>query len=172
MAKCAVCNSRKGKRKCPATEGVVCSLCCGTIRTPEKCGDCSILAAALQVRNYSHIPYYEINRMDQSADLQDIAIIVEKNLVDIANVNDLSDSQAKAIIERLLDHYHFGDTALVFSSAAEEQAFQGITRQLSKKSSSTSAEIIVKVLCTVLRSLRRRTEGGREYINFIKRFFS
>ena len=32
MAKCLICNSRKGKRKCKAKNGFICSLCCGKNR--------------------------------------------------------------------------------------------------------------------------------------------
>ncbi|MCP4104197.1 MAG: hypothetical protein GY749_01450 [Desulfobacteraceae bacterium] len=39
MAKCVKCNSRKGKRNCPALGDAVCSQCCGTKR--EKEIDCS-----------------------------------------------------------------------------------------------------------------------------------
>ena len=39
MAKCPMCNSKKGKRVCKLVENQkVCSLCCGTTRNSE-CGD-------------------------------------------------------------------------------------------------------------------------------------
>ena len=42
MAKCVHCGQRKGKRRCPAVEGDICTLCCGTVRgqtieCPETC---------------------------------------------------------------------------------------------------------------------------------------
>ncbi len=42
MAKCVSCNSRKGKRNCPALAGLICSQCCGAkkvkeIDCPEDC---------------------------------------------------------------------------------------------------------------------------------------
>jgi len=33
VSKCVVCRSRKGKRTCPLYDGVVCSSCCGQVRT-------------------------------------------------------------------------------------------------------------------------------------------
>lgn len=43
MSKCAYCQTRKGKRSCPALGGVICSLCCGEHRViriacPADCG--------------------------------------------------------------------------------------------------------------------------------------
>jgi len=35
MAKCVSCNSRKGKRNCPGTGGVICTQCCGSKRGKE-----------------------------------------------------------------------------------------------------------------------------------------
>ncbi|MDR4495237.1 MAG: hypothetical protein AB7P17_00970 [Nitrospirales bacterium] len=32
MSKCLYCHQRKGKRACPALQGVICSICCGTHR--------------------------------------------------------------------------------------------------------------------------------------------
>ncbi|MBI5526554.1 MAG: hypothetical protein HY897_09475 [Deltaproteobacteria bacterium] len=42
MSKCVYCHEKKGKRNCPALEGTICSLCCGThrkktIQCPEGC---------------------------------------------------------------------------------------------------------------------------------------
>ncbi len=50
MAKCVKCNSRKGKRNCPALGSVVCSQCCGTKREKEiDCpGDCFYLGKSKQ----------------------------------------------------------------------------------------------------------------------------
>jgi len=35
MAKCISCNSRKGKRNCPALGGLICSQCCGAKKVKE-----------------------------------------------------------------------------------------------------------------------------------------
>ena len=45
MAKCPKCNSRKGKRLCPALSAQICSLCCGEhrLRTIPCPSDCSYL---------------------------------------------------------------------------------------------------------------------------------
>ncbi len=45
MAKCPLCSQRVAKRQCPAKEGKICSICCGTKREVEiDCpGDCVYL---------------------------------------------------------------------------------------------------------------------------------
>lgn len=46
MSKCLYCHQRKGKRACPALQGVICSICCGTHRlTSISCpASCPFLA--------------------------------------------------------------------------------------------------------------------------------
>lgn len=48
MVRCASCQSRKGKRQCPALGNLICSVCCGTKREKEiKCTpDCPYLGKA------------------------------------------------------------------------------------------------------------------------------
>lgn len=54
MAKCASCNSRKGKRNCPALGNVICNQCCGSKRGNEiDCpDDCFYLGKSIQY--FSH----------------------------------------------------------------------------------------------------------------------
>lgn len=48
MSKCISCNKKKGKRKCPALSGLICTECCGTKRLKEiNCPpDCTYLKEA------------------------------------------------------------------------------------------------------------------------------
>ena len=59
MAKCAKCNSRKGKRPCPALGQSICSLCCGQMREKEiHCPpSCSFLA--------QHKPYQDKRTLEK-----------------------------------------------------------------------------------------------------------
>ena len=56
MAKCLSCSERKGKRSCPALEGMICSQCCGSKREVEiQCPpDCSYLAHSKQFLTEKH----------------------------------------------------------------------------------------------------------------------
>ena len=63
MAKCTNCKSRKGKRKCLATDTFICSLCCGEIRTAETCQGCSYYKEPRLSRNYKSAPHFSLNMM-------------------------------------------------------------------------------------------------------------
>ena len=62
MAKCPVCNSRKGKRKCLIADSSICSLCCGNTRTAETCANCVFYQKPR--RKYSEVPAYTVSEMD------------------------------------------------------------------------------------------------------------
>ena len=46
MAKCVICNQRKGKRSCLVTQGFICSICCGAQMDGYECADCSFYKAS------------------------------------------------------------------------------------------------------------------------------
>ncbi len=52
MAKCAKCSQRKGKRSCPALNGLICARCCGTYRLSEiQCPpDCDYLEGDVRLK--------------------------------------------------------------------------------------------------------------------------
>ena len=54
MAKCPICNSRKGKRKCLISDSFICSLCCGNIRKAETCLGCTFYQKPK--RKYNEVP--------------------------------------------------------------------------------------------------------------------
>ena len=109
MAKCAICTSRKGKRKCMAENSFVCSLCCGQSRTPEKCTGCSFYKDVSQNKNYRKVPFYGTNQMSDSMELQDVANVIESILCgfDIEDGNEFKDKTALELIELAIDKYHF-----------------------------------------------------------------
>ncbi len=44
MARCVICEQRKGKRHCPLKNAMICSQCCGLLQTEGNCpGDCPFL---------------------------------------------------------------------------------------------------------------------------------
>ena len=77
MAKCTKCESRKGKRKCLATDTFICSLCCGEYRTEEKCQGCSYYKEPKLNRNYKSAPHFSLSMMSILDNLQDQANVLE-----------------------------------------------------------------------------------------------
>ncbi|MGD9353643.1 MAG: hypothetical protein PVI72_11995 [Desulfobacterales bacterium] len=172
MAKCSLCNSRKGKRKCLAEDSFICSLCCGQSRTLDKCMGCSFFKDASHNRNYRKVPYYGTRQMSDSTDLQDIGNVVESILCgfDIEAENEFKDRTALQLLELAFDKYHFNDSDLSFSDSTIKVLFQRMLQIIEKDLSDTSKEKLVKVMASIYRSIQRRTAGGREYLAFVQQY--
>ena len=125
MAKCSICNTRKGKRQCIADSTVICSLCCGQSRTQDKCTGCSFYKDESSNRNYRKVPFFEIQEMSNSPELQDISYVVEAVFVafDLES-EEFTDKTAEKLLELAFDKYHFQDSVLPFSNVEERDWFQ------------------------------------------------
>lgn len=172
MAKCPICSSRKGKRKCLVEDAFICSLCCGQSRNPENCAGCSWYKDPSQNRNYKKVPYYSLKQMQDSRTLEDISNVIESTLcrLSVENEETFTDKTAAGIIESYVDKYHFKDSELQFSDPAVETGFNVLSEVINKELSTTPEEQIIKVLATIYRSIQRRTNRGWEYLEFIKKF--
>ena len=119
MAKCPLCNSRKGKRQCLIAEAPICSLCCGTTRTADACAGCSFYQAPK--RDYNSVPAYTVAEMEGNEELERCGNSIEGALCayDIKHEDGLTDKDAIRIIELLMDHYHFQDQAIAEENAID-----------------------------------------------------
>jgi hypothetical protein len=171
MAKCSVCNSRKGKRQCVANSTFICSLCCGQSRTQDKCTGCSFYKDVSSNRNYRKVPFFEIQEMSNSAELQDISNVVESVFVafDLES-EEFIDKTAEKLLELAFDKYHFHDSVLPFSNVEQRDWFERMSRAIEQDLSNTTEELLTKVLASIYRSIQRRTGGGREYLQFTKQY--
>ena len=172
MAKCSICNSRKGKRKCIADNSFVCSLCCGQSRNADKCTGCSFYDGVSQKRNYRKVPFYAIQQMSNSMAFQDISNVVESILCgfDIENEDEFTDKMALQLLELAFDKYHFKDPELSISNSALKDKFERMSQIIEQDLSDTSKEPLIKVLASIYRSIQRRTCGGREYLTFAQQY--
>jgi hypothetical protein len=169
MAKCPLCNSRKGKRKCLATNGFVCSVCCGESRNAERCVGCSFFKDDRLSRNYSKTPYIPLQAMADNPDLQDYANEIESAICrfDLDHHEDVADKQVLRLLELLLDKYFFGDPAFNFDNKLEEKGFELIDEAIRDGLRGLSDHEVSKIIGTIYRSIKRRTNGNREYMEFI-----
>ena len=172
MAKCSICNSRKGKRKCMADDSFVCSLCCGQSRNPDKCTGCSFYKDASHRRNYRTVPYYEIQQMSKSIELQDISNVVESVLCKfgIENKEEFTDKTASQLLELFFDKYYFKDVKLLISNSSLMDKFERMLQIIEHDFPETSKEQLIKVMASIYRSVQRRTCGGREYLTFAQQY--
>ena len=172
MAKCTVCNSRKGKRKCKATETFICTPCCGEFREQEKCDGCSFFRPASASRNYRSVPYYSTQEMADSLELENISGAIETALCQVwaADGENVNDRTAVRLVELMLDKYHFNDGEPRIDDPVVAAGQQLFSRTIREELSRVPAEKLVKVLTAVYRSIQRRTIGGNSYLKFVSQF--
>lgn len=170
MAKCLICNSRKGKRKCTYNSGFICSLCCGESRSIDECEGCSYFKDGRSTRNYRKIPHFPLSQMSNAFSLQDDANAIESAICafDEEQNNSLNDDAVVKILESLLDRYHFEDEHLVLTKELEENGFISVDRAIKEDLSTKSSDEIAKLLGTIYRSALRHKGHSRAYIDFIR----
>lgn len=172
MAKCIICNSRKGKRKCKLTDTFICSLCCGKSRIEEKCDGCSFFKSASATRNYRGVPYYSTQEMADNPDLERIANVIETTLSQVwtNDPHNVNDRIVARLVELMIDRYHFNDQSPQADSPVLEAGFRLFVQETGKTFSQIHPEQVVKILAAVHRSIHRRTIGGTSYLQFVSQF--
>jgi len=170
MAKCSICNSRKGKRKCLIADGLVCSLCCGNTRTEEACSECVFYQKPK--KKYNEVPAYSVSEMDGNMELESYGNSIEGALCayDIENEGKLNDSDAIRIIELLIDKYHFQDQEIEQEHQTVVNGVNYFDKSIREDLKDVENEKIVKVLGVIRFVAKRRTKTGREYMNVIHQY--
>ena len=171
MAKCPVCNSKKGKRKCLLLNKAVCSLCCAEIREENSCKECRFYKKAKI--NYRELPQYSIQEMSNYDNLTGYSLTIESALNSYNNSKnrDLKDRDAFKILEYLINYYYFGEN---IDSNNENilGGFKFLKSAIDEELSHIDSKIISKVLVTILFVARRRGKDGSGiiYLNLIHFF--
>ena len=170
MAKCSMCNSRKGKRRCLIADGPVCSLCCGTARKAETCSGCSFYQKPK--RKYNEVPSYSVSEMDGNMELESYGNAVEGALCsyDMENGNRLNDNDAIKIIELLIDMHHFKDHEMDTDSKEISSGVNYIEDVIKIDLKDVDNETIVRILGVIRFVAKRRTKTGKEYMNIIHQY--
>jgi len=168
MAKCPICNSKKGKRVCKLVDNQkVCSLCCGTTRDIG-CVGCEHYRSPLETRKYSVVPAYSTQEMEMDYSLQHYSNDIESILckIDKEYNCELKDQVALDIYKLLMDKYYFNDKELVFKSDIAKYGFELINEIIIYND--IDKETLIKIVGVLYFISKRRTKGGREYFNFIQ----
>ena len=170
MAKCPICNSKKGKRHCLISESPICSLCCGEKRKPELCVECGYYQKPK--RKYNEVPAYSTADMDGNAELESYGNAIEGALCayDIDKENILKDSDVIKIIELLIDMHHFKDQQIDVANQLILNGVNYVEEAIEKDLYDVDNEIIVKTLGVIRFVAKRRTNIGREYMNIIHQY--
>lgn len=172
MAKCPICGSRKGKRKCLFKDGFICTLCCGVTRKMETCVDCTFYKKPSLKRKYNEVPSYTPGQMEASFELQEYSNAIEGAICafDEDSEQRINDTIPIRVIELLLDKYHFRDESVVFDNSLLERAFHYVNKVIETDLSKVPTEKLVKVLAVIYFVANRRSKGGREYLEIINQY--
>jgi hypothetical protein len=170
MAKCPICDSRKGKRKCLIVDALICSLCCGNTRTEEACSECVFYHKPK--RKYNEVPAYSVSEMDGNMELESYGNSIEGALCayDTENGGKLKDTDAIRIIELLIDKYHFHDKQMDQEHTIIVDGVNYVEKFIVEDLKDVKNEEIVKILGVIRFVARRRTKIGREYMAIIHQY--
>lgn len=172
MAKCVICNSKKGKRNCKTENAYICNLCCGQTRSYDKCSGCSFYEEAYSYRNYKKVPYYNTQQMAYSTELQDISNVVESILCsfDMDSNNEFTDKTALSLLELAFDKYHFQVSEKLLDKSPLKSLLDQLVELVESDLPEVSNEETLKVMASIYRSIQRRTNGNREYLDFVQQY--
>lgn len=170
MAKCPICNSRKGKRKCLVADALICTQCCGETRTEEACSGCIFYQKPK--RKYEEVPAYSPAEMERDMELETYGNAIEGALCayDVENNNRLSDKDAIRILELLIDKYHFKDQKTDDEREIVKNGVAYVDGAIESDLNKVSDEEVVKLLGVIRFVAKRRTKIGREYMNLIHQY--
>lgn len=170
MAKCPICNSKKGDRPCLIAGSSVCSLCCGTTRNLDACLGCRFYQKPK--RRYSDAPAYAVHEMEDGSELASYGNSIEGALCsyDIKIGNNLKDSEAIRVLEALIDLHYFGDQCPVEDSPIITNGVAYVENVIAADLNKISNETVVKLLGVIRFVAKRRAKNGRDYLNIIHQY--
>ena len=170
MAKCKICNSRKGKRECVNDNKLICSECCGSIRNEKLCTGCSYYSPP--ARRYQDISHFSVVEMESNFELQVLSNAIERSLClfDDNYYKSLNDLIMIKLLELLLDKYHFKDENLLFDNDLIKTGFLLVDEVIQKQLKNVDETKIVKVIGVIRFVAKRRTTGRREYLTIIHEY--
>ncbi len=149
----------------------ICSLCCGQSRTAAQCSGCSFYKDDSKNRNYRKVPFFEIQEMSNSFELQGISNVIESVLCALnIESEEFTDQSAAKLLEISFDKYHFKDSELTFSNVVQKDWLDRISQAIEQDFQNVPGEQLIRVLATVYRSIQRRTNGGSEYLQFAQQY--
>jgi hypothetical protein len=172
MARCLICNAKKGKRQCLIVNGMICSLCCGQTRKEETCSGCIFFHDPRLNRNYNKVPSYSTQDMEYDDQLTSYSNAIEGSLCafDMDHHQQIKDSVAIKILELLIDKYHFSEQVEAFDNEWIKEGFEVADKVIETDLEGVPNDEIVKVLGVIRFVARRRSTGGREYMDVILRY--
>ncbi len=139
MAKCPVCDTRKGKRKCLIADNqFVCSLCCANTRKEELCLDCVFYQPPQH--NYEVIPAFSATAIANKHALQQYTQAIEQTFT-----GDTAQDRL-AILELLINKYYFKETGLATANPVWIAGFETADSVINTQLSELDEETLINLL--------------------------
>ncbi len=188
MAKCVYCNSRKGKRSCPALNGLICSLCCGTHSGKEiDCDDDCKYYTALQenqhqkeLKSIIRKGMLEVNPdlvgydiLAKTEDHSKMAYHIENTFLEIYLDNSrFDDKKARKILELIYcKYYHTEPTDITSSDEIISDLVENYKDLKITFNKTLSEDHQRKIILRLILSIKNMS-GGRfgdyGYVNYLK----
>ncbi len=110
--------------------------------------------------------------MSDSMELQDSSNTVESILCGFEKKDNehFNDKTAIRLLELFFNKYYFNDLELQFDTTEEKKQFDKMVAIVKQDLSSIPNEQCVKAIASIYRSIQRRTNGGREYLQFAQQY--
>ena len=173
MAKCSVCNARKGKRQCSREKDWICAECCGATRKAEHCQGCGYYRESRPKRHYADVPRFSTKEMESDLQLQSCADSIEGALClwDCSHEMSLRDSSMLGVVEMLIDKYYYHElgTSLTDDSLLQE-GYDIVNRAISEDMADVLPDTLVRILGVIHFVAQRRTRGGREHFDVLQQY--
>jgi len=123
-------------------------------------------------RDYQSIPFYKPNEMDGHLEREDLGNVIESTFssFDYETGDKMRDELVIRIIERLLDFYHFKQPFSTSSDEVLNDGYRYVFGVLENALGDEPHEEITKILGAIYFVARRRTHGGRQYLDLIRQY--
>lgn len=110
--------------------------------------------------------------MEASIELQGYSNAIEGAICafDQETKQTMDDTIPIRVLELLLDQYHFQDDRLVFENDRLMKAFHYVNKVIETDLSEVPTDKLVKVLGVIHFVAKRRSRGGREYLQVINKY--
>ena len=110
--------------------------------------------------------------MESDFQLQSYADAIEGTLClwDQRHERSLRDVSALRLIEMLLDKYYYHDSDISCTDSLLREGFDMAVQAISDDLAGISQEIVTKILGVIHFVARRRSQGGREYLDVIQQY--
>jgi len=171
--KCPICLKGKQRRVCKVRDNqTICSKCCAEIRNID-CVGCEHYKTPQQTRKYNKVPSFTPPQMEQSELYQSISDNIESAFcsIDEKHNYNMTDDDAKIILERLLDKYYYKDDTIVYDNQIIEIGFKYVDNIIQVKLlNMVDIDTLIQIIGAIHFVLVRRTTGKREYFNIIHKY--